>query len=358
LHPLPLSKARAVILGALGFAAAVIAPLTIFACEDTASQPQDYTSLLQALADETTVPNANGFATQADALVTSLKTLETTNDAASLKAAQEAWRATRKAYRLLDAEHYGPMTEQGTTDKVDTFPADPGALASLAAQPTPGVAAAPNNAKGFLALELLLFSPGNELADAKKRTLARTLGEDIAANAHALADAWTTGGFATQLKTAGHGSTRYATQRAALDDVMAGVGYALELVVAVDLANPLGRQNAGQPDPKQVVAALSDNSVADMIATLDGVSAAYEGRGFNVITRSQSAALDDTFRSQLATCKSKLTALSRPFSSAIVSQTSAVTDAYEACKTAKNTWAAEVTSALGATVKPADTDGD
>lgn len=347
---------KSVLLGALGFATVLVAPLAIYACEEsTGSQPQDYTSLLQGLTDDTTIPKTTDFAAQADALVTRLSALEASNDAASLSAAQDAWRAARKAYRLLDAEHYGPSSEQGISDRIDTFPIDAAAVTALAAQPSPAVAAAPNNAKGFLALESLLFK-ADALTDPKARLLARMYGEDIAAAAHALADAW--GSFGTQLKTAGKGSTRYATQRAALDDVMAGVGYALELVVAVDLANPLGRQNNGQPDQSKVIAAPSDNSVADMVATLDGVSAAYEGRGFTVITRSQSAPLDDTFRSQLATCKAKVSALIRPFSTAIVNQTSVVIEAYEACKTAKNTWTTEVTSALGATVKPADTDGD
>jgi predicted lipoprotein len=358
-----LSKARGA--GAAGLAVALLVPLLVYACDDsTSSPPLDYTALLQGLTDDTTVPATASFATEADALVTSLQSLETANDAASLTAAQSAWRAARKAYRLLDAEHYGPVTEQLTSDRVDTFPVDPAAIAALAAQPAPAVAAAPNDAKGFLALESLLFSADGDaaaltaLADPKTRALARLLGEDIAAAAHALADAWTTGGFATQLKTAGSGSTRYATQRAALDDLVGAVGYALELVVAVDLANPLGRKNAGRPDQTQVIAALSDNSVADMAATLDGISAAYEGRGFTSLVRTRSAPLDDTFRSQLATCKSKLTALTPPFSRAIVNQTTVVLDAYEACKTAKTTWNNEVTSALGATVKPADTDGD
>lgn len=358
LHLSILPKARGLALGALGLAAIVVAPLAIYACEEeTGSQPQDYTSLLQGLTDDVAVPKTADFVTQADALVASLKTLETTNDATSLTAAQEAWRSARKAYRFLDAEHYGPVTEIGTTDRVDTFPIDAAGVTALAAQPPADLAATPNHVKGFLGLEALLFK-ADALTDPKARMVARMMGEDIAAAARALADAWTTGGFNTQLKTAGKGSTRYATQRAALDDVMAGVGYALELVVAVDLANPLGRQNNGQPDTSKVQTALSDNALADMIATLDGVSAAYEGKGFNVITRSQSAPLDDTFRSQLGACKTKLSALARPFSTTLTTQTAAVSDAYEACKTAKNTWTTEVTSALGATVKPADTDGD
>lgn len=344
--------------------AGAVTVVALYACDDnTSSAPIDYTALLQAMPDDTAVPATAAAAAQADALVTSLKTLETANDAASLTAAQNAWRAARASYRKLDALHYGPVTDLATNDRVDTFPADPAAIATAAGQSSPAVAVAPNNAKGFSALETLLFSADGDaaalaaLANASTRTYARLLGEDIAAATHAQADAWS-GTFAAQLKTAGSGSTRYATQRAALDDLVGGVGYALELVVAVDLANPLGRKNAGRVDQTQVIDAISDNTVNDMVATLDGVSATYEGRGFTTLVRGRSAPLDDTFRSQLATCTSKAKALAPPFSRTLVYQQAAVQDTYDACKTAKTTWNTEVTSALGATVKPADNDGD
>lgn len=347
----------------LFLAAGAAVSVAAYACDDsTSSPPLDYTALLQNLTDDTSSPTTAAFAAQADALAASLTTLETTADATTLAAAQTAWRAARRAYRLLDAIHYGPTVELGTSERVDTFPADTAAIAALAAAPPANLDAAANGAKGFLALESLLFSTDGDAAalaalDPNRRTLARLMGQDIAAAAHQLADAWSTG-FATQLKTAGSGSTRYATQRAALDDLVGAIGFAFETVVAVDLANPLGRQNGGRPDQKMVVASVSDNSVTDMVSTLDGILATYDGRGFNTLVRSRSAPLDDAFRKQFAECTNKLKALPPPFSRAIIYQTAAVLEAYNACKTVKGTWNAEVTSALGATVKPTDNDGD
>jgi predicted lipoprotein len=351
--------------GFLGFAAAAIASsIGVYACNDgTSSPPIVYTQLLQNLTDDTATPTTARFANQADALVSSLNALETSADAATLRAAQAAWRSARHAYRLLDAMHYGPKAELETSDRIDTFPADVSAIATLASAAAPPLSGAANNAKGFLALEALLFSEAGDgaaleaLAEPKKRALARSMGEDIAGAAHQLADAWSFG-FASQLKTAGNGSTRYATERAAVDDLVGAVSYAFEIVVAVELANPLGRKNAGRPDQSQIIARISDNAITDMLSTLAGIRATYDGRGFTTLVRTRSASLDDAFHAQLAACEDKLKALPPPFSQALLYRTSAVLDAYDTCKTAKATWNVEVTSALGATMKPADNDGD
>ncbi|HYP90814.1 MAG TPA: imelysin family protein, partial [Polyangiaceae bacterium] len=226
------------------------------------------------------------------------------------------------------------------------------------------------HAKGFLGIEYLLFSRDGDAAALarlsdddeqgfRRRTLVRLMGDELLASAHELNDAWdpAKGGYATEIEQAGAGSKRYPTQRAALDDVVGGIAFALELVVGVRLAEPLGKRADGTPDPALDPTSASDSASADMRATLDGVRALYDD-GLAGRARSKSTALDERIRTQLDSCRAGVESIPSPFRSALTDDTAKVESAYQACKVAKSTWNTDVTSALGATLKPSDNDGD
>jgi predicted lipoprotein len=219
-------------------------------------------------------------------------------------------------------------------------------------------------------MEYLIFSSDGDdaaLADlqgdglpSRRRTLARLMGEEIAQSVHELEDAWsaTGGDYAGMIERAGGDSTRYRSQRAAVDDYVGGVAYALELVVGVRLAAPLGRKGTGEPDPTQDPTPRSDSSVADMSASLAGVSALYQKDGFSAQVRGRVPALDDQAKQELADCSDKVLAIPAPFAIALTEQTTLVQAAYDSCKSLKATWNVDVTSAIGATLRVGDNDGD
>ena len=68
--------------------------------------------------------------------------------------------------------------------------------------------------------------------------------------------------------------------------------------------------------------------------------------------------LDDKAVGELAACVSSIGAIPRPFGTSVTQSTAVVQRAFEACKAFKLTWNTDVTSTLGANVKPLDTDGD
>ncbi len=345
------------------------------ACNDSTAAPTvDYGPLLASLTDHVILPANTTAATAASALDTALVALETTPSTTTLAAAQTAWREARRAYRRLDALYFGPLSDLGIGERIDAYPADTGAIDTMVNATTPinatAIGTLGGQSKGFLGVEYLLFSTTGPSAIAtqigsagcRSCTLARAMADEIASSIGQLADAWdpAKGAFATQVKTAGAGSTRYPRQRGALDDFVGGVGYALERVVGVDLAQPLGRKGNGTPDVTQVATRASDSAVADMTATLAGVQSLYtdEGNGFTARVKMVSARLDSEAATEAGNCASKAAAIPAPFATTLVSQTSLVQGAYDACKLWKTTWNTDLTSALGATLDPTDNDGD
>jgi predicted lipoprotein len=182
---------------------------------------------------------------------------------------------------------------------------------------------------------------------------------ELASAAHQVADAWdpAQGNYAGQVETAGNGSTVYPIERGALDDYVGGVAYALELVVGIRLAGPLGTKTNNMPDPSVDPTSASDSAVADMTGSLTGVSSLYQGAGFASMVQTVNPTLNMQAMSDIASCQKSVTAIPAPFVTSVVNDNAVVQSAYTACKTWKDSWSSDLTSALGATLVP-DNDGD
>lgn len=353
---------------------ATLVACCLFGCGNTDAPPRDYGPLLANLSERVVLPEHREFVVQSDALVSSVEALVDAPSAETLETAQAGWRAARKAYRTLDALHFGPGYTLHIGERIDVAPAEPSGIEALArgggAIDDSAIAKAGGRQKGFLGLEYLLFpeASGDARAPAlsddgfaeRRRALSLAMAHEVQKSARQLDDAWEpgVGGYAKQIETAGAGSTEYNSQRAAVDDMVGGVAYALEVIVGVRLATPLGRKSGGDPDPSLDPTLRSDNAVADMLATLTGIAALYEGDGFSSAARAKSEKLDATMLDGLSHLQTAISAIPAPFGAAVVDATRTVKDAFDAGSDLKKTWNTEVSSALGATLKPSDTDGD
>lgn len=348
---------------------AVLAPSTIGCDEATAAPETDYSVLLREISQAVAMPAHQNAASKADLLVAALTSLETAPTAESLQSAQNAWREARAAYRGLDAFTFGPLPVLGIDARVDVAPSDTGgieqAIAGTDVLNADFVGRLGGKKKGYVAVEYLLFQgPGGDVlasfvANPRRGSLARALGDELAASMHQLLDAWdpAKNGWAKELETAGNGG-HYESQLAAINDLVGGGAYALESIVGLRLALPLGRKNNNVPDPAQDPTLASDNTNADLSATLAGVASLYNAPGFTTLIRPKLAELDDKTLAQLGDCAAKISAMPRPFASTVTQNAPVVRAAFEACKALKLTWNTDVTSTLGANVKPLDTDGD
>jgi len=354
---------------------ALFSACCLLGCGNTDAPARDYGPLLTKLSEEVILPEHQAFAGEADALASSVQALVDKPDADSLASAQEGWRTARKAYRILDALHFGPGYTLHISERIDVAPAEPDgieALATATADITDStISKAGGHEKGFLGLEYLLFAEASAdspaapaLADdefaERRRALALAMAHEIQKSAHQLDDAWEPSGdnYVGQLETAGKGSTQYASQRAAVDDMVGGVAYALEMIVGVRLATPLGRKSGGGPDASLDPTLRSDSAIADMQATLTGIAGTYNGDGFSSVVRAKSAKLDETVENGFSDIAQTLAVIPAPFGDSVMNDTPIVKAAYDAGVQLKRTWNTDVSSALGATLKPSDNDGD
>jgi predicted lipoprotein len=350
----------------------------LLGCGNTGAPPQNYGMSLQYLTEQVILPEHQDFVSKADALVVAAQALSDDPSPDNLTAAQSAWRDARKAWRMLDAVRIGPDLTDRVSDRIDVSPVDAAGIEAIVtgtgAVDDHAVGVAGGKKKGFLGLEYSLFpdpsaaadTPAPALADDKasprRRTFVLSMADEIKSSALELDNAWEPSGdnYAQQVELAGAGGTVYATQRAAVDDLVSGgVAGALELIVGVRLALPLGRKNGGTPDPTADPTWRSDSAVADMQATLAGVAAVYGGNGFSAVILGKSAALDQKVLGEIRDSNDALANIPAPFADAVVDTNGGtVQKAYDATQALKLTWNTDVSSALGATVKPSDTDGD
>lgn len=362
----------------LGVFALVLAP----ACSNSADSAADAKPVLVDLTNNVMLPTYRAVDASAGALLTATKALEAAPSAATLTAAQGAWRAARKPWHQGEAFRFGPVKTKDITSAVDFWPARGETIdAALAGQEpftVASVEALGANAKGFHGLEYVLFDAAAGDAAVLVRLTTDPLAKRRLAYASAAAEhlkgktaellaAWEPAGanFAREITEAGSGSALFPSGKAAVDQIVNSAVFATELVTATQIGKPYGTKTGGNPQPDLEESPRSDNSLADMLDTLEGARNVYtgafgavDGKGISDLVRAKNPALDDRVLVAFDDAKAKVAAVPPPFRTAITGERPAVEAAYQACRTLKNTMSTEVATALATTLQFNDNDGD
>src|SRR5450432_3990464 len=218
----------------------LIANCALLGCGNTGAPAQNYGTSLQYLTEQVILPEHQDFVSTANALVVATQALGDDPSADNLTATQSAWRDVRKAWRMLDAVRIGPDLTNHVSDRIDVSPVDAAGIEAIVT----GTGVVDDNAvgvaggkkKGFLGLEYLLFADPSAAPDAlapvlaadqaaaRRRMFALGMADEIASSAQQLDNSWEPSGdnYARQIELAGAGSAVYATQRAAVDELVSG----------------------------------------------------------------------------------------------------------------------------------------
>jgi predicted lipoprotein len=342
----------------------------LLSCEVAPDAPAaDRQQVLRDLVANVIVPTYQRLATDTAALSQSLTALRSAPSALALQGAQQQYRLARKTQKTSEAFKLGPADDLAVTgDTIDTWPADgakiDGLLASANAVDT--VTRLGANQRGFAALEYVLFD--STLDDAallarftsnpRRAQLAESMAVDLASKCKLLSDAMSgPSGYGQQLAEAGVSSTMFPAQSDAVDKIVTGMLYVVELMVTAKLAKPLGSDNNDVVQPQLEEGPRSDSSLADLQANLDGLQAIYTGmqearvgKGIADAVREVNPAVDVRFTQSIADVRAAIGAVPTPFRVALVQDRAPLHAVYQSVRTLKTAVQTELAGALGASL--------
>ncbi len=312
--------------------------------------------------------------TRAADLETSAQALCQTPSAEALEAARSAWWAARAPWKRAEVFGFGPYSEepQRFGPKMDFWPARPDTVASTltGTDPlTPEAAAdfgAP--AKGFAAIEYLLYQPGvdvlAEFANARRCEYLLAISADLAAQARALRAAWdpAQGNYLGELTGAGKTSHHYETLQLALGEVVNRMGYTIEFIRDTKLGKPLGSNSGGTPQPDAAESQFSGRAIEDIRDNLRGIERLYFGdnsagdAGLEGYLKQRDKSFAKQMRSEFDASFGALDAID-PLSEAIVSRRPEVQAAIDQLRSLQRVIQVDIINSLSLSVGFAN-DGD
>lgn len=350
----------------------------------TSDAPDERGPVMRDLAQNVMLPTVEELGAQAAALGPAVQALCDDPGAATLDAAQDAWRAARAPWEQSQAFLFGPAVDLGTASAIDFWPARPDSVdLAIASAPDPitpeHLATLGTAAKGLPALEYLLWSPAGgdaavlaslDPADpsaAQRCAFAAALGVAVGEDAGALADAWSPegGGFADQVATAGDGSDVFPRAQDAINRLVNSLVALLQGLTDMRLGAPLGTKTGGVPQPDQVESRFSDGSAADLVAAVRGIEAIYlgrrgdrEGRGLTTLVAARGKDTDESIRAALTDVIAKIEAIPAPLRQAVEADPASVQAALDSGKALRRLVAVDMANVLGVSVTLNDNDGD
>ncbi|WP_432719393.1 hypothetical protein R0381_000470 [Jeongeupia wiesaeckerbachi] len=159
------------------YALLVLLSAPAFAANQTAAEPEPLQApdLVRSLADKVYLPGLQALQAESAKLQQGVDALCARPDAATLTAAQTAWRDTNTAWRRVESDRVGPLRQDEFINRIDPWPLDAKVLAaSLAATPAQPAepysfelwTRQPKGGSGLPALETQLFgeTPAGPLA--------------------------------------------------------------------------------------------------------------------------------------------------------------------------------------------------
>lgn len=244
-------------------------------------------AIARDFADQVVIPSYQLLVTKADELSKAVDALVSNPNEETLKAAQQAWMATRVSWEQTEAFAFGPAGSLGYDGDLDDWPVnenDVVAVIESKDQLTPEfVKNLQTTQKGFHTIEYLLFGVNNDrkVADFSERKLEflKVLTTAFNQTSQDLLKSWSEGvqgnpPYREVLATAGDSTnTAYPTVEAAVEEIVQGMMGALDEVANEKIGKPLETK-----DNKTLESRFSHNSLNDFKDNLQGVENAYLGK--------------------------------------------------------------------------------
>ncbi|HEY7462248.1 MAG TPA: imelysin family protein [Gemmatimonadota bacterium] len=303
-------------------------------CGDTGSEPVgpgpdfDAGPLLQNEASNVITATYRDLSREAGELLAAVQALQASPTAATLTAAQQAWRETRVPWERSEGFLFGPVSTQGLDPALDSWPVNvvdlDAVLASSSALTKSFIDGLEGTLKGFHTIEYLLFgeSGAKTAADFTPREFEYLVAttESLKGATDALASAWApeAGNFAGDLSHAGESGSVFVSRQAAVQELLNGM-----ITIADEVANGKINDPFSQADVTLEESRFSNNSKADFQDNIRSLRSIYTGDytgagpGLDEIAADADPALDARLRAEIDAAIAAIGAIPGTFGTAI-----------------------------------------
>jgi putative iron-regulated protein len=317
---------------ALGAAVALAAIMSSGCDSDQPSAPPatfDASAELQNVAVGVITATYEDLTARTAALRDSVELLRAAPTDVHLSAARVAWRSARRPWEQSEAFLFGPVETQGIDPGIDSWPVNVVDLEAVLASPSPLTAdfidGLEGTLKGFHTIEYLLFDEDGQrtaaaLTPRELEYLAATT-ESLRRATSQLAASWrpSGGNYAGQLIHAGASGSVYVSQKAAVQELAAGLVTIADEVGNGKINDPYAAQNAALEESR-----FSANSIADFQDNIRSILNVYRGSygtttgpGLHDIVLARNATLDAHILLRIQAAIDGIGAIPPPFSRAL-----------------------------------------
>lgn len=337
----------------------------------------DRQAMVANYADNLIVPAYNVFQSETEAMATAINAFVATPTAATLAAARAAYQDAYRAFQGASLYEFGPAEEQMLRNNLNIFPTSTAEIESNITSGTYDLQTSANlDAKGFPALDYLLYGAGTEAAvveqytsgvhAANRKKYLQDISSLISQRAEAVYSGWTSGNYAATFKNAPGTAVG-----SAVGNIVNQLNFDIDLTKRAKVGIPSGRFTAGSALPDRVEAYYSQISLELLKQAIRAEKAVFMGLTSNgtngpglddyldhVNARYNGGMLSDAIEAQFDAALAAANAVQGPLSEAVTTQPQAVTKVYDEMQRLIVLTKTDMPAALGVTITYTDNDGD
>ncbi|MFD3000134.1 imelysin family protein [Pontibacter toksunensis] len=337
----------------------------------------DRQAMVANYADNLIVPGYTVFKNKTEAMNTAISAFVAAPAATTLATARTAYQEAYKAWQDVSMYEFGPAEEQLLRNNLNIYPTSTAEIESNITAGTYDLQAADNlDAKGFPALDYLLYGSGTEAAvvdqyttgtsAANRKKYLQDLSSLVNQHATAVYNGWTSGNYAATFKNAPGTAVG-----SAVGNLVNQLNFDIDLTKRAKVGFPSGRFTAGSALPEKVEAYYSQTSLellkqairAEKAAFMGMTTSGTNGPGLDdyldhVDAPYGNGKLSDAIEAQFNAALAAVDAVQGPLSEAVTTQPQAVTKVYDELQKLIVLTKADMPSALGVTINYTDSDGD
>ena len=349
---------------------ALVAGILLYSCTEetplTSKVDFDRKAMLTNWADNILLPAFENFDQQAQALDNSVKTYYQKSDQQSLQSLREQFVDTYKAFQQVKPFEAGPSEDVSLRASLNTFPTDTAKIAYNIINDVTDLSAASHlTARGFPALDYLLFSSSADLHESKTQAYLSILVKDITTLASEVNSRW-------KSKRTDFINASGTDLGSSLGQMVNAINKDYEIVKNAKIGFPAGKRTLGKTYPHTCEAYFSGISIDLAIANIQAIENFFQGISFDgnakdlsledyiiaLGTTTNQGNLDEVINDQFGLAISALKNINSQLSVAVDTETDAVDAAYLAIQQNVRYLKVDMPSAMGVLITYQDNDGD